>query len=341
MAGHGNQDNDYLQGRLSTPAAPADAAAPMPSDEREKFTAWHTEKFGRALTEWVDDRGRFAWDLTEQLWQAWQARAALAAAPASPAMPSDERRDAVMRHDYPILQQFHTKHALGGKAAPSCLCCGHQTHPVTRPVAIKHMELPAIVICKQCRDSASPAMPSDLHDWRAIAQHYEAALRHLADSAHAKKDWQYAWSALVAPEAAAKRPAMPSDLHAAPAFHEDQTVNNDTYTSNLLESCANWLETRSHMARAGDEGELMRSYARDLRRIRDTRHAAASLVASSPAAAPQDERPTLADARRYRWLRDRAGPVPLNVSDGNNPLYGNPLDAAVDAARLSDAGQQK
>jgi hypothetical protein len=84
-------------------------------------------------------------------------------APASPAMPSDERRDAVMRHDYPILQRFHTKHALGGKAAPSCLCCGHQTHPVTRPAAIKHMELPAIVICKQCRDSASPAMSSDLH----------------------------------------------------------------------------------------------------------------------------------------------------------------------------------
>jgi hypothetical protein len=63
--------------------------------------------------------------------------------------------DARMRHDYPILQQFHTKHALGALAAPSCLCCGQQTHPITRPIAVQHMELPAIVVCKQCKDAAS------------------------------------------------------------------------------------------------------------------------------------------------------------------------------------------
>lgn len=63
---------------------------------------------------------------------------------------ADER----MRHDYPILQQFHSKHALGALAAPSCLCCGHQTHPVTRPIAVQHMELPAIAICKPCKDAS-------------------------------------------------------------------------------------------------------------------------------------------------------------------------------------------
>lgn len=68
----------------------------------------------------------------------------------SPASDADER----MRHDYPILQQFHSKHALGALSAPSCLCCGRQTHPITRPIAVQHMELPAIVICKQCKDAA-------------------------------------------------------------------------------------------------------------------------------------------------------------------------------------------
>jgi hypothetical protein len=64
-----------------------------------------------------------------------------------------------MRHDYPILQQFHSKHALGALAAPSCLCCGHQTHPITRPIAVQHMELPAIVVCKQCKDAAGVGVP--------------------------------------------------------------------------------------------------------------------------------------------------------------------------------------
>ncbi len=71
----------------------------------------------------------------------------------SPPGDADER----MRHDYPILQQFHSRYALGTLAAPSCLCCGRQTHPITRPIAVKHMQLPAIVICKQCKDASESA----------------------------------------------------------------------------------------------------------------------------------------------------------------------------------------
>lgn len=61
-----------------------------------------------------------------------------------------------MLHDFPHLQQFHTKHALGPMLAPSCLCCGQQTHPITRPVSVKHLELPGIVICKVCKDATTP-----------------------------------------------------------------------------------------------------------------------------------------------------------------------------------------
>jgi hypothetical protein len=74
--------------------------------------------------------------------------------------PSEARQrkaDERMRHDYPLLQQFHSKHAMGAKAAPSCLCCGQQTHPVTRPIAVQHLELPAIVVCKPCKDATGVA----------------------------------------------------------------------------------------------------------------------------------------------------------------------------------------
>ncbi|MES2320169.1 MAG: hypothetical protein V4631_22050 [Pseudomonadota bacterium] len=67
-------------------------------------------------------------------------------------------------HDFPALQAFHAKHALGPMLPPSCLCCGQQTHPYTRPVAIKHGELPGIVICVECRDAsqAAPVAPSSI-----------------------------------------------------------------------------------------------------------------------------------------------------------------------------------
>ena len=59
-----------------------------------------------------------------------------------------------MVHDFPHLAQFHAKHALGPMLPPSCLCCGHQTNPITHPVAVQHMELPGVVICKSCHDAA-------------------------------------------------------------------------------------------------------------------------------------------------------------------------------------------
>lgn len=65
-----------------------------------------------------------------------------------------------MLHDFPILQQFHTKHALGPMFHPSCMCCGHQTHPINLPVAVKHMELPGVVICRTCKDASKHSKPN-------------------------------------------------------------------------------------------------------------------------------------------------------------------------------------
>lgn len=63
----------------------------------------------------------------------------------------------IAEHDYPILQAFHTKHALGALSAPSCLNCGKSTRGVG--IGVQHMELPAIVICKNCKD-ATPQQPA-------------------------------------------------------------------------------------------------------------------------------------------------------------------------------------
>lgn len=46
--------------------------------------------------------------------------------------------------------EFHRRHAMGSKAMPSCLCCGK----LPEEIAIRHMELPNILICKVCRDAA-------------------------------------------------------------------------------------------------------------------------------------------------------------------------------------------
>jgi hypothetical protein len=61
-----------------------------------------------------------------------------------------EARIAVMNHDFPILQEFHAKHGLPSKTIVSCLCCGH----VHEEIAISHMELPNIVICRECHSGA-------------------------------------------------------------------------------------------------------------------------------------------------------------------------------------------
>ena len=79
-----------------------------------------------------------------------------------------------MKADFSILQKFHTKHALGSMLAPSCLCCGQRTHPYTRPVAIQHLELPAMVICKQCKDASQSqsaiAEPVKQESWISVEE---------------------------------------------------------------------------------------------------------------------------------------------------------------------------
>jgi hypothetical protein len=57
-----------------------------------------------------------------------------------------------MVHDFPHLSEFYAKHALGSKLAPSCLTCGKGD--VTEP-AIRHLELPDIVVCAECAEKLS------------------------------------------------------------------------------------------------------------------------------------------------------------------------------------------
>ncbi len=84
-----------------------------------------------------------------------------AAQPASaPVVGVDAGRDDVMRHDFPALQQFHTKHAMGPLAAPSCFCCGQSTQGID--IGVRHLELPGIVICEPCKTAASKAKPADV-----------------------------------------------------------------------------------------------------------------------------------------------------------------------------------
>lgn len=70
------------------------------------------------------------------------------------------RRLVRMEHDFPRLSEFHHKHALGPMLPPSCLVCGQMTGPAELEaefsVAIQHAELPGIVVCKRCRDAATP-----------------------------------------------------------------------------------------------------------------------------------------------------------------------------------------
>lgn len=66
------------------------------------------------------------------------------------------------------MRPFYEKHALGPKAAPSCLMCGQSTQG--KEIGIHHMELPEVVICADCaalrreRESAqpAPAVPADM-----------------------------------------------------------------------------------------------------------------------------------------------------------------------------------
>lgn len=62
--------------------------------------------------------------------------------------------------------EFFDKHALGPKAAPSCMCCGQSMQG--REPAIQHMELPGIVICLECRDARAQLAERDetCEKWR-------------------------------------------------------------------------------------------------------------------------------------------------------------------------------
>lgn len=75
----------------------------------------------------------------------------------SPANGVVERAEAHARMiaDFPALSAFHERHALGPMAQPSCLCCGQ----LPESVAIKHAELPGILICVKCRDAALATQP--------------------------------------------------------------------------------------------------------------------------------------------------------------------------------------
>jgi len=74
--------------------------APTTTDGRDEFEAWHNGKFGHAYTVWDENRCRFVWDLTQELWLAWQAARASSAA----AQQSDPIRGLLQAHEDLIEQ---------------------------------------------------------------------------------------------------------------------------------------------------------------------------------------------------------------------------------------------
>lgn len=62
-------------------------------------------------------------------------------------------------NDCPTAWAFFNKHSLGSKLPPSCLVCGHAPGDV-EDIAIRHMDLPNIIVCKKCRDASTMA-PTD------------------------------------------------------------------------------------------------------------------------------------------------------------------------------------
>jgi hypothetical protein len=70
-----------------------------------------------------------------------------------PTAPSANRATKIHEHDCPTAWAFFNKHSLGSKLPPSCLVCGHVPADV-EDIAIRHMELPNIVVCLTCRERA-------------------------------------------------------------------------------------------------------------------------------------------------------------------------------------------
>lgn len=71
---------------------------------------------------------------------------------------SEMSREALERHAARMAQslandaprKFYDKHATGAMLAPSCLCCGQ----LPEEIAITHLELPGIVVCRKCHGRA-------------------------------------------------------------------------------------------------------------------------------------------------------------------------------------------
>jgi transcription elongation factor Elf1 len=58
------------------------------------------------------------------------------------------------------LERFYRAYAMPLPNTPSCLVCGRNDY---KQVAIKHTELPSVVVCLQCRDRAMvAAAPSEI-----------------------------------------------------------------------------------------------------------------------------------------------------------------------------------
>lgn len=77
---------------------------------------------------------------------------------------SEMSRDDLERHATRMAQmlgdakqrEFYEKYAFDSKSAPSCICCGH----VPEDIAVRHADIPAIVVCKRCHEAATqPAEP--------------------------------------------------------------------------------------------------------------------------------------------------------------------------------------
>lgn len=84
------------------------------------------------------------------------------------------RRLVRMEHDFPYLSEFHRKHALGPMLPPKCLICGQSTAPAELEapfsVAIRHNDLPGVVVCKHCADAARAAQVANCADVADVAK---------------------------------------------------------------------------------------------------------------------------------------------------------------------------
>jgi hypothetical protein len=116
--------------------------------------------FGNELDQFIDQKIKAAEDETAatvgEVPSAGTTHAAAAATErlggaqsASLAEPEGEPRTADLSNTY---REFWQRHAMPPLARPSCLVCGKP--PEEWPPAIKHMSLPAIIVCTPCVEGA-------------------------------------------------------------------------------------------------------------------------------------------------------------------------------------------